>query len=1059
MKPNHGLSQYFMKRKLFCAVVPLLMLARLAGATVSFAPLDPNNGQFAPYEQYNYLIPPNVAPNVDATNFVIDNSFTINFNNYGVNSGGNGLSVEPFFESENTLNYSNNGTMTANTGFWFDRLTTNSINPRQMAGNFYNPGTVTAGSTADSGSGIFGSSSVNFLSEAGQIVVSATNVINPGTLDVGYGGYIKVIGTNVDLDGGIFTVEGQPFNVFNLGQSSVIQATFSGTGLVALPTTGWNPSQNLGATFAYSSTNFVNLLLNNTTPYTDWKRVPNTTNSYIFRAVFLLNDNPNLTPTVYLGDPNNSDALGSVGAAHIQWYRTYLDPATGQTLSDYLYLTDDYVGSAATNATVTGGLPSAFSLVSASAPVGLTGQVSPGLTFNFPNALYTNRFSYMSGDVIAGQSSTNVSTTNPYGTVTNLPGRIQIVSSNSLSMANAFISSGTYVSLVCSNQFLGSPGAYILAPYSDMNLGESSGTMTVSNLLLADIPQWNGLVEAWSTRWVYVDSGGNTNDFRVLLVHSGANLLPSTPPWIHNLSLHATNSLYVTDALNVYGSFYSDAQNFTLETNLVGNGATSLDGELNFDSGASFGTGQMPDLVWLTNNGTMTCLNSVSLGNNYTSFTYLTTNYTFTGTNPVAHTATNTLPAYWLGALINNGVMTNQTTIANAVNFTNSGIINSGSGAFLLSASTASFVSGLNTNVTAANSQTSAGGDVTVTATNLVLNGANINAGHSLNLTAVQQLTDGQSNLVVNGLTNGNYWFVGTNTVGGADSGFNVTVNPFNGDLLGTTVTNFAPAAKSVVNTWAGAYRGYSLAGYSNNLAVGHLILDTFTNISGQKGTFTFIGTGGTGVTNAMYVDCLELRDYATNLDASYNPVTMTFNTNFVIYYAQALINGVSAAEKLDHKGLDSKGNGNHLRWMPSYVGYFSYTNLAYPNGTTNAVNAALANSTQISSDGLNGGHTPNNNNGVQTYQIFVPSEINLNISITNSSARLLTWNIPATATNYYVQYLTNLLNPSWQTFTNFNISSNLIPTSATNVYCVDTNRNSARYYRVVVQPWLTYPK
>jgi len=39
-----------------------------------------------------------------------------------------------------------------------------------------------------------------------------------------------------------------------------------------------------------------------------------------------------------------------------------------------------------------------------------------------------------------------------------------------------------------------------------------------------------------------------------------------------------------------------------------------------------------------------------------------------------------------------------------------------------------------------------------------------------------------------------------------------------------------------------------------------------------------------------------------------------------VIYYAQAVMNGVSVAEKMNHK------NSNRLRWVPMYAGYFSST-------------------------------------------------------------------------------------------------------------------------------------
>jgi len=44
--------------------------------------------------------------------------------------------------------------------------------------------------------------------------------------------------------------------------------------------------------------------------------------------------------------------------------------------------------------------------------------------------------------------------------------------------------------------------------------------------------------------------------------------------------VHATNSLVINDVLNVFGSLFIDAQNLTVATNGCGNGATSIDGEL-----------------------------------------------------------------------------------------------------------------------------------------------------------------------------------------------------------------------------------------------------------------------------------------------------------------------------------------------------------------------------------------------------------------------------------------------------------------------------------------------
>ncbi len=149
--------------------------------------------------------------------------------------------------------------------------------------------------------------------------------------------------------------------------------------------------------------------------------------------------------------------------------------------------------------------------------------------------------------------------------------------------------------------------------------------------------------------------------------------------------------------------------------------------------------------------------------------------------------------------------------------------------------------------------------------------------------------------------------------------------------MLGTTVSNVVPpqAVSGLVtnlnvtinNLWSGLDDGVSNSGYTNNVAVGHLILDA----QGKNSMFKFYGTGAS---NAIYVDRLELRDYAswTNLagrDIHNNLLALSFNTNLVIYYADAISQGAGdVSEELDQK------NNGHLRWVPSYAGYFSSTNI-----------------------------------------------------------------------------------------------------------------------------------
>jgi hypothetical protein len=294
------------------------------------------------------------------------------------------------------------------------------------------------------------------------------------------------------------------------------------------------------------------------------------------------------------------------------------------------------------------------------------------------------------------------------------------------------------------------------------------------------------------------------------------------------------------------------------------------------------------------------------------------------------------------------------------------------------------------------------------------------------------------------GPTNGNIWFVGnSNSLSGA-GGFSLPIKPVMGDLLGTTITQTAWTNRVVNNTWSGVDRGASTAGYSNNAAIGRLVLDSI-----YRAPNTQIRFSGTGASNAIYVDQLILLDFAsyTNRIGETLPA-LVFNTNLVIYYADARLgDGTSVAEKINHY------NTNHLRWVPTYVGRFSSTNLVYPVGVTNVVNAPLAQSSDIDSDG------DGLVNAEDPTPFFVPSQFDFSLTVTNVpplTARLQ-WNTIPHATNY-VWFTTDLASPDWTLLTNF-ISSLPYPSSAAAVTAFDpVNLTTPHFSRVSVSPWLTYP-
>jgi len=1123
----------------------LLLLTAFVRVALATDPIYINSGN------NNYFMPGSLGtqpPNIDATAFDNENVFSVSYNIFVNNQ------VEFSEPWQNTRFFTNNGTITVNApiptnslfnfstsflttgvGYEFDTLAGNS---NAMAGTFFNPGTIHCDSMLDGNNLI----SFSFLGQLagtlliqtgiGECVVAATNILNPGNVVVSPNGLMKFTGQTVDFSRGNLTMEGAGANVAGLGE-------------FGLNTNFWDPSASLSATAAQSA--FIPgvgyLTLQSSTPYFEQPFQRLGPSNVIIRAVFIQDTgSSNVIHNVYFG----ANAVGP-GDTTIEWISKYLDVASGQTFSNYLYLNNDYTNGASTNVLLNvDGLPDNFVFLQSATAMYGGAPASPGFQNVFFVGGVTNRYSYANGQFNSSTVTTNVSNRNPSGALTNLPGRLQITANQDLDLTDVGITGPNYMSLRATNQFEGSTGAHIVVPFADINVGVTNGFLTISNLMQPVIPNWSGTVQAWNTRWLAV-ANGVTNDFRVLIV--GSQLNATTLAYVQDLILHGTNSLVLTDEMNVLRTLSIDAQNLTVTTNGAGNGATSLDGELNlfppilwssatpnlwnltnygairissggiaqFGSGTptyvtnsvstvaatatlselasrtnvmasdkvTIGTNTYTFVTKLTNtapsqvkiaalfDGTLSNLvaainHAAGAGTNYSTntpanlkvtaglvsshafaitaitpgsagnsivTTTTSTNLTWTGSTLAGGVAgsTNvvTVSSGYYGGWINHGIVTDFGAVVYATNFESDGVISNGAlGGFTLQAVTATFTNG----------SLYAGGNIALTASSLVVSNVALQAGRSLTLQVTNLLTDGVTNNDY-GLTNGNVWLVqNTNSAGG--NGLIMPVKPLLGDLLGTTISNYAAGPnKQVNNTWAGQDRGVSVNGYTNNVAVGRLVLDAV----GASSLFYF---SGVAVTNAMYVDDLEFMDAATNTDNNGNITAAGFNPNLnlVIYYAKAVLGGVPFSSKLNHK------NGNHFRWVPTYAGIFSSTNLVYPAGVTNVLNAGLVSDPFLDS---NGNGTPN---GSDPNPIFVPAQVALTSIYTNNSqpakVRLQWHSIPA-ATNY-LQYTTNLLSPNWQVLTNFISPTNVPPVTGwplTNLVYVTNSPVPQKYYRVHVDP------
>ncbi|MBU6411222.1 MAG: hypothetical protein KGR98_12620, partial [Verrucomicrobia bacterium] len=581
----------------------------------------------------------------------------------------------------------------------------------------------------------------------------------------------------------------------------------------------------------------------------------------------------------------------------------------------------------------------------------------------------TNAYTFVNAQIYPTTVATNALSDEESNYLAAMPGNIQVSGTSNLDLSYAQISGANYLSMQSPNQFDGNQGASIAAPFLNINLGVTNGNLTVSNLAAPLVPDWQGTLQAWNARWLqlatnivittsnapppatnitYVTNSFTiTNDFRVVIVENQAT--PTSPSEVWDLFLHGTNSIVISDSFNIMHGIYLDGQSLTVTTNAPGSPTPS--GELNMQGYSVDWSSGTPNLLYLTNDGSIF----------FTPF----------GPNSFGYFGSSSAPYV---ALVNAGTISDEGSSVWADDFENGGLFYNGVGNFSLQSETADLSRG----------SLVAGGDVTISAGSITASNTFLEADASLTIYPTNSLTD-------QGGTNGT-WIIGLNSIG---NGFNLPILPPSGDLLDTTITLYAPDNKDVTSVWAGQDRGVSNSGYSNDEAIGHLILDALGTPPGTLFTFN-----GASANNALYAGRLDLLDNAGDLANGY-VTALDIASNMVIYYAQAFINGVDVSSKLDGY------NGGHLRWVSSYTPLALFRSL-----TVNPV--AKVNVTPIGAP-LNG--------------------------------VALSWNTVPYATNS-VYCSTNLV--SWQLFTNF-VSTT--PNAPANLMLARPAGVANWFYRVVVTP------
>jgi hypothetical protein len=432
-----------------------------------------------------------------------------------------------------------------------------------------------------------------------------------------------------------------------------------------------------------------------------------------------------------------------------------------------------------------------------------------------------------------------------------------------------------------------------------------------------------------------------------------------------------STNIVVSDTMTVGSTLLFDGQSLTIQ------GGISLTNTIQGWTSAN-----APTLRYFTNNGDLEIPNSANFGNDGP------TNY---------------------AVFVNTGTISAGSETINSDIFQSGGTQSASAGFFVTT------TSGKVENGSIASDQ-----DVQFAASTLKLNNASITAGDQLYFYVTGSLFDA-------GGTSGN--------VLTCNNGFDLAVKPATGDLLGTALKTITPMFASVEHFWPGLDQGASNLGYTNNEAVGQLVLD-----ESFDSQFVF---SATGTSNAIYVDLLDLSQCPDFLD----PDVLTIDPNFVIYYAAVKLPS-SFIVPPNTNGIPQEPEeylngqlGGHLVWVNSFAGPNSSVDVLI-NGQTVLVNNALRYSKIIDSNG----------NGIPNYydpNPFNPTLILSGSLVQNSPSPAQKFAISWTAVPgmvYQVQYNTNYSPASWSPLLSYTNSA------STNVFVTvwDTNALSGqRYYRV----------
>src|SRR5437588_5611442 len=147
--------------------------------------------------------PPDLPPQVDAINVINNNFIAISMTNFYSNS--------QVWDTSDTLNFTNNGAMIGDSGFRFDNAPSYS-GFRQRAANIVNRGSITVGTGTNLISTFIGG--LAFFGNLPKFIGNATNVVNSGSINLGFEALCDVTGESIDMNRGTVVMDEQGFDFY-----------------------------------------------------------------------------------------------------------------------------------------------------------------------------------------------------------------------------------------------------------------------------------------------------------------------------------------------------------------------------------------------------------------------------------------------------------------------------------------------------------------------------------------------------------------------------------------------------------------------------------------------------------------------------------------------------------------------------------------------------------------------------------------------------------------------------------------------------------------------------